>query len=296
MHPQLEAALQDDAGLVLRREHPALAEAIKREHRAAALVRVLPGVYLASGLADDIAHRVRALTRYDPDAVVTGAAAARLTWWPELPVPLISAYRHTDCRPAEGFEWRRGRPEPAAAAGHFAGAALQVLDLIPLLGSLAVDEALRRRAVSLAQLQEALSLTPGRVGNQLRREVLVDSRDEPWSPAEREFHRVLRAEGLTGWKTNFRVRIQGRTYYLDVALPELSLGFEIDGFEHHDTRAAFERDRARDALLATQVWHVVRISAAQVSGCGAVVRALVEARATLLQRQIHRRHPHGHSA
>ncbi len=289
MHPHLEAALWDSKGLVTRREHPELVEAIKREHRAGTLTRVLNGVYLATGVADSIEQRVRALASFDPDAVVTGAAAAHLTWWPELPASIVEAYRRTSCQPAKAFRWQRGLPPPELVAGCLATPVLQVLDLIPLIGPVAVDEALRRRAVSLAGLHTALRITPGRPGNTLRRVVLADSRDEPWSPAEREFHRVLRAEGITGWRANFRLHLDGRTYYLDVALPELRLAFEVDGFEHHGSRSAFERDRARDAHLGTHDWQVVRISAAQVSGCGAVVRSVIAARATRLQRQL--RHP-----
>jgi len=80
MHSQLQVALQAGGGLILRREHPRLVEAIKREHRAGTLTRVLSGAYLAAGLAESVEHRIHALVRYDPDAVVTGTAAARLTW------------------------------------------------------------------------------------------------------------------------------------------------------------------------------------------------------------------------
>lgn len=285
VHAQLEVALQAGGGLILRREHPCLVEAIKREHRAGTLVRVLSGTYLTAGLADSVEHRVHALVRYDPDAVVTGTAAARLSWWPELPSPIITAYR-AECVQARGFRWLRGRPHRDLVVDHLASPALQVLDMIRDIGSSAVDEALRRRVVSLAALHAALDLTPGRPGNQLRREILADSRDEPWSSAEREFHRTLRAAKVTGWRSNFRVHLDGHTYFLDVALPDLRLAFEVDGFEFHGSRTAFERDRARDALLATRGWQVVRVSAAQVQGCEGLVRAVISSRATHFPRPL----------
>lgn len=284
MHPQLEAALDAGSGVVLRREHPELAEAIKRACRTGALVRVLNGVHVAGNLADSVEHRVRALVCFDPDAIVTGAAAARLTWWPELPVSTITAYRRPHCQPAKGFDWARSRPEPELVTGNVAVPELQVLDLLPQRGADAVDEALRRRAVTLAGLHRALELTPGRPGNQLRRAILDDSRDEPWSPAEREFHRVLRAERIAGWRANFRIRLDGHVYFLDVALPDLRLAFEVDGFEHHGSRSAFERDRSRDTVMAAHGWLTVRLSAAQVSDSGPRVRAVIAARATQLRR------------
>jgi very-short-patch-repair endonuclease len=35
---------------------------------------------------------------------------------------------------------------------------------------------------------------------------------------------------------------------------------ELDGFEFHRTRAAFERDRRRDEVLALAGYHVLRIT------------------------------------
>jgi very-short-patch-repair endonuclease len=285
MHPFLLAELLANDGLVTRRAHPELVQAIKRAHASGELVRVLNGSYLASGVAGSVTHRVRALIDHDPDVVVTGAAAARLTWWPELPVPVIDAYRRGRSAPADGFRWRPRPPVSELFSRGLATAALQVLDLMPDLGPSVVDEALRRRAVSLPALLRALALTPDRPGNGLRRQILADSRDEPWSGAEREFHRVLRAARIAGWRSNYRVRFDDRTYYLDVALPELRLAFEIDGFEHHGTRAAFERDRSRDAHLATHDWQTTRFTAAQVPDSGAVVHAVIAARMTHLRPQ-----------
>jgi very-short-patch-repair endonuclease len=44
------------------------------------------------------------------------------------------------------------------------------------------------------------------------------------------------------------------------------LFLEIDGFAFHGDRAAFERDRARDAALAAAGFARMRVSAAQVRG------------------------------
>lgn len=283
VHPLLEAELLANNGLVTRRDHPELVQAVKRARGAGELVRVLNGSYLARGVADSVVHRVRALLDYDSDAIITGAAAARLSWWPELAVPAIDAYRRG--LPASGFRWSGYRPAPELVSRGFAVPPLQVLDLMPEIGPSVVDEALRRRATSLSRLHQALQLTPDRPGNNLRKKILADSRDEPWSPAEREFHRVLRAAGITGWQANFRIHLDGHTYFLDVALPELRLAFEIDGYEHHRSRTAFERDRARDAHLAMYDWQVVRITAAQVPGSAEVVKAVIATRMTHLRHQ-----------
>ncbi len=53
-------------------------------------------------------------------------------------------------------------------------------------------------------------------------------------------------------------------YEVDFCWPELRLIVETDGFEHHGTRAAFERDRARDARLTARGWWVIRLTDAHV--------------------------------
>lgn len=52
---------------------------------------------------------------------------------------------------------------------------------------------------------------------------------------------------------------------------------ETDGREIHGTRAAFERDRARDARLTAAGYRVVRFTWRQVIGEPATVAGLVRA-------------------
>jgi hypothetical protein len=66
--------------------------------------------------------------------------------------------------------------------------ALTALDLCDVMGGDAIDQALRTRASTLAQLYRALELTGGRKGNRTKRQLLLDSRAEPWSKAERLLH------------------------------------------------------------------------------------------------------------
>ena len=59
----------------------------------------------------------------------------------------------------------------------------------------------------------------------------------------------------------------------DFRWPEERLIVETDGFETHGTRAAFERDRARDRALTAQGWRVVRITKRQLEAEPASVAA-----------------------
>ena len=51
---------------------------------------------------------------------------------------------------------------------------------------------------------------------------------------------------------------------LDLAVPELRLGFEADGYATHAMRPGFERDRERAALLQLAGWSSVAFTATQI--------------------------------
>jgi hypothetical protein len=53
-------------------------------------------------------------------------------------------------------------------------------------------------------------------------------------------------------------------FEVDFHWPDAQLVVETDGHEHHRTRAAFERDRARDQALTAAGWTVVRFTYRQV--------------------------------
>jgi Transcriptional regulator, AbiEi antitoxin/Protein of unknown function (DUF559) len=53
-------------------------------------------------------------------------------------------------------------------------------------------------------------------------------------------------------------------FEVDFHWPEQRLVVETDGHEHHGTRVAFERDRARDQALTAADWTVVRFTYRQV--------------------------------
>lgn len=232
------------------------------------LERVLPGVYAGRGTVT-LRTRAVALACRHPNAVIAGRAAAALSWWPELRAPTLEAVTRDALAPVPGFAWRRGVvPAELLREGdhlRLTSAALTVLDLVPELGGSPIDEALRRGAVTLDALWEALALTPQRPGNAERRWLLHDSRDLPWSPAERSLHRLYRGMGAPyEYVTNLRVPLAQGWACLDLALPELRLGFEVDGREHHTSPAAFLRDRTRDPELVELGWIVVRFAAGSV--------------------------------
>lgn len=231
------------------------------------LVRVVPGLYAAADAP--LGVRCRALCRHDPRAVIVGRASAALTWWPELNVPTIEAARTWHPSPVRGFTWSRQRV-PADHVAVVRGVRLTTpsytaVDLLPDLGGEAIDQALRRRAATLAEMNDAMAAMADRPGNALRRALLHDSRDQPWSEAERAFHRRLRRSRLPEkFETNYPVRLEGRLAHLDAALPRLRLGFEIDGYAFHGGPAAFAAGCERGLRLARHRWRLHHFAAAMV--------------------------------
>ena len=90
--------------------------------------------------------------------------------------------------------------------------------------------------------------------------MLHDSRDEPWSEAERLAHTRLRQAKIRGWTTNHAVVIGGHTYYLDLAFPARRVVIEIDGYQTHGEPAQFHRDRRKWSDLTAAGWRIVHLT------------------------------------
>jgi very-short-patch-repair endonuclease len=251
-------------GVIARREHPQLAGAIDWLVRNGALRAVLPGVYAEPAVCDSVGTRMQALMRWDPDAILIEAAAAWASFWPEIRVSHVACSLKHNRRPQNGFRFSR-RHIPSELVVTRAGLrltspALTALDLCATVGGEAIDQALRTRATTLAYLQRAIELTAARVGNPTRRQLLLDSRAEPWSEAERSIHRLLRAAGITGWEANKPVVLRHSAFYVDIIFPKLKLVIEIDGRLYHTGAEVFETDRRRQNLLVLDGWCVLRFT------------------------------------
>lgn len=250
---------------ILAREHPELANALVRAAAAGRLVRPLPGVFADPGNADDLLTKVAAVSRWDPDAVIRGRAAAALSYWPRIGVGAVevaSPNRHA-AQPGFTFQHRR---IPAELVQHrsaiaYAAPSLTALELSTLDYTDPIDRALRKKVANLDSLREALQQTKHRRGNQERWRVLLDSRADPWSKAERLAHRIYRQAGIHGWVGNLKVTVADwATYYLDMAFEEQMLACEVDGRETHDNDDAFETDRERQNALVMAGWTVLRFT------------------------------------
>jgi very-short-patch-repair endonuclease len=127
-----------------------------------------------------------------------------------------------------------------------------------------VDEARIAAAVTDEELRTAIRRAPRGPGRS-RLSGLMTTEAGPSltrSEAERRFLALAAAAGLPAPQTNVRV---GR-HLVDAVWREQRVIVEIDGFAFHGSRAAFERDRRRDAELAALGYRVIRVTWRQLEG------------------------------
>jgi hypothetical protein len=76
---------------VARRDHPQLAGSFDWLVRDGRLTAVLPSICASPDVAHGWQTRARALTLRHQDAVLLGAAAARISFWPDAPLNHVDA-------------------------------------------------------------------------------------------------------------------------------------------------------------------------------------------------------------
>ena len=80
------------------------------------------------------------------------------------------------------------------------------------------------------------------------------------SPAERALLRLLREREITGYEVNEKVA----GYEVDFLWRKEKLAVEVDGYDGHSGRVAFERDRLKSAVLKANDISVMPVTGRQV--------------------------------
>jgi very-short-patch-repair endonuclease len=113
------------------------------------------------------------------------------------------------------------------------------------------------------QLRTMLERHPRRSGAAALRAELDREGGPAWtrSEAERRMKHLLRQARLPAALTN--QMIEG--YPADFVWPDRRLIVEVDGYRFHSSRAAFERDRKRDAVHTLAGYRVIRITWRQLT-------------------------------
>jgi very-short-patch-repair endonuclease len=216
------------------------------------------GIYLVGHRAPPpLAREAAALLACGPRAVLSHRTAAAL--WELLPYPVSAdvcvtvpgGTRHT--RPGlaivrstlERRDVRRRRGLRLTSPPR------TILDVASALDDETLErlvaDAEYRRLASEREIRQQLERNPGRHGTPALRALLgmPGGPQRTRSPAERHLLRLLRREGLEGYELN--ARIHG--HEVDVLWRAEGLVLEVDGYDAHMGRIAFERDRLKAATL-----------------------------------------------
>lgn len=230
------------------------------------LVALLPGVLVPAGLQDREELRIRAVAAWDDDAVLTRWAAARLTFWPEIAMPMVTASVPRQRRLPRGFllsEEELPRPLIRNVRGiRVTAPELTALALAVTDGGDAIERCLRTGLASIADLADALECTPRRRDNGKRRRALDAARHNPWSAAERQLHRLLRSARIDGWLGNCEISAGRTNCTVDVVFRAERVAIEAAANEFHraERQAQFHRDRRKWTDLAAAGWIVLHFT------------------------------------
>lgn len=122
----------------------------------------------------------------------------------------------------------------------------------------AAEAADRRNLLLLRELEEVCEWGRGRRALRPARRLLIElgAPAEGRSPLETRYSEFVRAHELPAPVQN--VDVLG--HEVDALWPAAKLIVELDSWEHHGHRAAFERDRARDPKLLIADYRTIRVT------------------------------------
>ncbi len=142
-----------------------------------------------------------------------------------------------------------------------------LLDLGDILPATTLERAFERaealRLLDLTSIRAALAANPTRRGSGRLAAILEQQQADPAierSELEGLFLELCTGAGIPRPLVNARVG----PYEVDFLWADARVVVETDGRSFHSTRAAFERDRARDALLVASGYRVLRFTYRQV--------------------------------
>ena len=267
---ELAALAAEQHGVVARRQLTALGfsrRSIEIRLRAGRLHRVHRAVYA-------VAHQtltqqglwLAAVLAYGEEAVLSHRSAAAL--WGFLRefgsgTEVTSPHGHPG-RP--GIKLHKGRADPGEYTKRngipVTSVARTLIDLAGVIDAQRLErvfeEADRLGLLKLRELEHLCEHLQGRRGMATIRGLIATAREPAMvrSPLEERFVELCRKHGLPPPLLN--VSVLG--FQVDTLWPRQHLIVELDGFAFHRQRAAFERDRARDAALQVAGYRIVRLT------------------------------------
>jgi very-short-patch-repair endonuclease/predicted transcriptional regulator of viral defense system len=211
-------------------------------------------------------HWTAAVLTYGDRAVLSHRPAGAL--WTVAPYngALIDVTAPTDRRSRGRLRAHVGRLDPPDIAIEngiqVTSVARTILDLASIVDVRRVERALERAEkldlFDLREIEETCRRAHGHRGlKNLRRALALYVPDQlTRSDLERDLRDLCRQHGIEPPRMNAIVA----GYEVDAWWPDASLIVELDSWEHHRTRAAFEADRIRDTDLKLAGFEVIRVT------------------------------------
>jgi very-short-patch-repair endonuclease len=256
-------------------------QAIKTRVAGGWLTRRHSGVYQLGVFAGPFGAEAAALLACGPESVISHHTAAALWRLLERVGPIHVSVPNGAGRRRAGIEVHALEVTDFVTRHgiRVATPARTLLDLASSMPERALDRLVEEAQVQLLLTRDELLRTvaegAGRPGVR-KLEAIVGSPHEPAftrSEAERRLVQLVKAAGLPQPRTNARVA----GIEVDAVWHAQRLVVEVDGWTYHRTRAAFERDRARDGRLLVSGYRVLRITWRQLTREPAKVTAMLGA-------------------
>ncbi len=159
----------------------------------------------------------------------------------------------------------------------------------------AVDDALRRQLVTVAELRRCFDALAGRGRRRcpwLR--PILEIRQPGYEPGdsalELQVARWLTGAGPPASAAQVPTVTERGRFRIDLAYPDLRLAIEVDGWSHHRSRGSFDNDRARGNQLELAGWTVLRFTSKSTRSD--VIDTVTRAREAAALRSLVTRNPH----
>jgi predicted transcriptional regulator of viral defense system len=247
-------------GVVARRQLVALGlsrSAIDRRVAAGRLHPLHRGVFaLGHRAIERRSHWLAAVLACGPEAVLSHRTAAALWGIRDTARTTIDVTVSKRGHSREGITLHRARLDESDRTTHdripttsLPRTLLDLASSTPLDAVVrALEEAERQRLIDTRPIRDLVGRANGHqgVGRLARALAAYDPQaTRTRSDLERTFLALCKSRGLP--RPTVNTLIEG--YEVDAVWPEHNLIVELDGYAYHRTRAAFERDRRRDAAL-----------------------------------------------
>lgn len=249
-------------------------DAIDNRLRDCRLRPLYRGVYLVGPVPPPHARAMAAALACGDRAVLSHRSAAHL--WGLLPYPAHERTPHVtipdpNADPRRGIRLHRvshigGREVTRRHRIPVVTPARALLDLAAIVDERELErafaEALARRRVTRAAVEAVLVRNGRRAGTGALRTLMRADDPPPFtrSEAEERLLRLIRGSALPRPVVNARLG----PYEADFLWREQRLIVEVDGFQFHSSRQAFESDRRRDAELQARGYRVMRVTWRQI--------------------------------